>query len=107
MNEIKVLKMKEIVHDMKKGIIYVSTRKRVDLVLKLLRDWGVDKCEGYHAGMSDTKRDQAQVRGVATLFSFHFLSFLFYNPFSCVHLGEIYVRRMRRDGRHQCFRDGH
>lgn len=62
LNEIKVLRMKEIVHEMKKGIIYVSTRKRVDQVLELLRDWGVEKCEGYHAGMSDVKRDSAQER---------------------------------------------
>jgi superfamily II DNA helicase RecQ len=54
--------MKEIVHELKKGIIYVSTRKRVVQVLDLLRDWGVEKCEGYHAGMSDVKRDAAQVR---------------------------------------------
>jgi superfamily II DNA helicase RecQ len=61
LNDIKLLRMKEIVHEMKKGIIYVSTRKRVDTVLQLLRDWGVEKCEGYHAGMGDAKRETAQV----------------------------------------------
>lgn len=47
---------------MKKGIIYVSSRKRVDTVLKTLHDWGLDKCLGYHAGMSDQLREKAQER---------------------------------------------
>lgn len=53
--------MREIVHELKKGIIYVATRKHVDTLVKLLKDWGVDKCEGYHAGMTDAKRERAQV----------------------------------------------
>lgn len=41
------------------GIVYCGTRKGVEEVAALLRDNGVDAV-GYHAGMADAERDEAQ-----------------------------------------------
>ncbi|MGJ8676880.1 MAG: RecQ family ATP-dependent DNA helicase [Akkermansiaceae bacterium] len=55
----KYARLKEIVKEWKTGIVYCSTRKRVEEVAEMLHDWGV-KSIAYHGGMSDSEREKTQ-----------------------------------------------
>lgn len=55
----KYARLREIVKEWKTGIIYCSTRKRVEEVAETLHDWGV-KSIAYHGGMSDAEREKTQ-----------------------------------------------
>lgn len=46
-------------HNTQCGIIYCSTRKNVEELHALLRDYGIEVAK-YHAGMSDTERNENQ-----------------------------------------------
>ena len=55
----KYARLKEVVQEWKTGIVYCSTRKRVEEVAEMLHDWGI-KSIAYHGGMSDSERDRTQ-----------------------------------------------
>lgn len=55
----KYARIKEIVDEWKTGIIYCSTRKRVEEVAETLHGWGV-KCIAYHGGMNESERERTQ-----------------------------------------------
>ncbi len=55
----KYARLREIVAEWKTGIVYCSTRKRVEEVAEMLHDWGV-QCMAYHGGMSDADREKTQ-----------------------------------------------
>lgn len=55
----KYTRLREIVAEWKTGIVYCSTRKRVEEVAEMLHAWGV-KCMAYHGGMSDADREKTQ-----------------------------------------------
>ncbi|MBT8037357.1 MAG: ATP-dependent DNA helicase [Verrucomicrobiae bacterium] len=55
----KYARLREIIAERKTGIVYCSTRKRVDEVAEMLHDWGV-KSIAYHGGMSDADREKTQ-----------------------------------------------
>jgi len=55
----KYARLKQIVREHRTGIIYCSTRKRVEEVAETLHDWGM-KIVAYHGGMNDAEREQAQ-----------------------------------------------
>lgn len=52
-------RLRAIIREHKTGIIYCSTRKRVDEVISLLDEWNV-KAIAYHGGMDEKGREQAQ-----------------------------------------------
>ncbi len=56
-NKYKELRL--IIDEHKTGIVYCSTRKKVEEVAETLADWGV-KSIAYHGGMSDDDREQTQ-----------------------------------------------
>jgi len=55
----KYARLREIIKEHKTGIIYCSTRKRVEEVAEMIHDWGV-KSIAYHGGMSDGDREKTQ-----------------------------------------------
>lgn len=55
----KYAKLREIIAQWKTGIVYCSTRKRVESVAEMLHDWGL-KSIAYHGGMSMEERDRVQ-----------------------------------------------
>ena len=55
----KYARLKSIISEWKTGVIYCSTRKRVEEVAEVLHDWGV-KSVAYHGGMSDKEREHTQ-----------------------------------------------
>lgn len=55
----KYTKLREIISQWKTGIVYCSTRKRVEAVAEMLHDWGV-KSIAYHGGMRDADRERVQ-----------------------------------------------
>jgi len=56
---VKYAKLREVISKWKTGIVYCSTRKRVEEVAEMLHDWGV-KSIAYHGGMSDKERERTQ-----------------------------------------------
>lgn len=58
-HKVKHTRLKEVVQKWKTGIVYCSTRKRVDEVGELLHSWGV-KSIAYHGGMSPNDRERTQ-----------------------------------------------
>lgn len=52
-------RIRKIVKEYKTGIIYCSTRKNVEQVSETLHSWGCSTV-GYHGGMDDKAREQAQ-----------------------------------------------
>ena len=58
-HKVKHTRLKEVVQKWKTGIVYCSTRKRVDEVGELLHSWGV-KSIAYHGGMSPDERERTQ-----------------------------------------------
>lgn len=58
-HSLKYKRLHEVVKRWKTGIIYCSTRKRVDEVAEMLHDWGVS-CIAYHGGMDDAAREATQ-----------------------------------------------
>jgi ATP-dependent DNA helicase RecQ len=58
-HEIKYERMEKIIAEYKKGIIYCSTRKRVEDVASKLNLRNI-KCIEYHAGLSDKEREKRQ-----------------------------------------------
>ena len=55
----KYERLRRIIHEHKTGIVYCSTRKRVDEVITLLDDWEI-KAIAYHGGMDEKGREHAQ-----------------------------------------------
>lgn len=55
----KYARLKKIVHDYKTGIVYCSTRKRVEEVGDALREFGIRAIE-YHGGLDDKEREERQ-----------------------------------------------
>jgi ATP-dependent DNA helicase RecQ len=55
----KYSRLKKIVEDYKKGIIYCSTRKRVEEVGDALREFGIRAIQ-YHGGLDDKEREDRQ-----------------------------------------------
>ncbi len=58
-HSLKYKRIREIVMQHKTGIVYCTTRKRVEEVAEMLHDWGMN-CVAYHGGMSDQERDRTQ-----------------------------------------------
>ncbi len=58
-HEEKYGRVRDIIAEHKTGIIYCSTRKRVDEVALRLKEWGVSSV-AYHAGMDENARSRAQ-----------------------------------------------
>ncbi len=54
-------RLREVVGQWKKGIVYCATRKRVEEVTALFDEWGM-KAIAYHGGMDDAQREHAQNR---------------------------------------------
>lgn len=57
----KYERLKDIIQHWKTGIIYCSTRKKVEEVSELLDEWRI-KAVAYHGGMDDRERGEAQDR---------------------------------------------
>lgn len=55
----KYARLREVISAWKTGIVYCSTRKRVESVAEMLHDWGV-KSVAYHGGMSMEERERVQ-----------------------------------------------
>lgn len=55
----KYKELRKVIDEHKTGIVYCSTRKKVDEVAETLSDWGI-RCIGYHGGMSDEERENTQ-----------------------------------------------
>ncbi len=55
----KYAKLREVIGQWKTGIVYCSTRKRVEAVAEMLHDWGV-KSIAYHGGMAVAERNRVQ-----------------------------------------------
>ncbi len=55
----KFARVREIVEKHKTGIVYCATRKKVDEVADMLKDWGV-RCIAYHGGLSPQERERTQ-----------------------------------------------
>jgi len=55
----KYRRLKELISKYKTGIVYCSTRKKVEEVGEVLQDFGVSSI-AYHGGMSDEQREQTQ-----------------------------------------------
>lgn len=60
-NKNKYDRLRDVVQHWKKGIVYCSTRKRVEEVAALFDEWRM-KAIAYHGGMDDKEREQAQNR---------------------------------------------
>ena len=58
-HKVKHERLKEVVKKWKTGVVYCSTRKRVEEVGELLHSWGV-KSIAYHGGMTADEREQTQ-----------------------------------------------
>ncbi|BDS08708.1 hypothetical protein NT6N_37480 [Oceaniferula spumae] len=58
-HKVKHARLREIVSQWKTGIVYCSTRKRVEEVGELLHSWGV-KSIAYHGGMTPDERERTQ-----------------------------------------------
>ena len=58
-HEEKYERIKRIVSAHKTGIVYCATRKRVEEVIALLEEWGIDAI-AYHGGMDEKGRERAQ-----------------------------------------------
>ncbi len=56
---LKYARLREIIREWKTGIVYCSTRKRVEEVAETLHDWGV-KSIAYHGGMKFEERERTQ-----------------------------------------------
>jgi ATP-dependent DNA helicase RecQ len=52
-------RMRRIIAEHKTGIVYCSTRKRVEEVIGLLDEWNI-KAIAYHGGMDEKAREEAQ-----------------------------------------------
>lgn len=63
-NKEKFKKLNEIVRTFKTGIVYCSTRKKVELVYEELCSLGINAV-AYHAGMDDNMRESAQNRFIS------------------------------------------
>ena len=55
----KYARLREIIGEWKTGIVYCSTRKRVEEVAETLHGWGVS-CVAYHGGMNEAERERTQ-----------------------------------------------
>ncbi len=55
----KLARLREVVGAHKTGIVYCATRRKVEEVSETLAAWGM-KVIGYHGGMSDDEREEAQ-----------------------------------------------
>lgn len=55
----KFRRTREVLEEHRTGIVYCATRKRVEEVAETLNSWGV-KCIGYHGGMKEEEREDAQ-----------------------------------------------
>ena len=55
----KYERLRRIIHEHKTGIVYCSTRKRVDEVIALFNEWDI-KAIAYHGGMDEKGRENAQ-----------------------------------------------
>lgn len=55
----KYARLKQIIRDHKKGIIYCATRKKVEEVGEALKDLGIRAIE-YHGGLDDKQREDRQ-----------------------------------------------
>ncbi|MEZ0274905.1 MAG: RecQ family ATP-dependent DNA helicase, partial [Roseimicrobium sp.] len=60
-NKDKYDRLRDIVQHWKKGIVYCSTRKKVEEIAALFDEWSI-KAIAYHGGMDDKGREQAQNR---------------------------------------------
>jgi len=60
-HKVKHARLKEVVEKWKTGIVYCSTRKRVEEVGELLHSWGI-KSISYHGGMTADERERTQNR---------------------------------------------
>lgn len=58
-NDDKYQRLKKIVEQWKTGIIYCSTRKKVEEVGEVLREWRTKVIE-YHGGLDDKEREERQ-----------------------------------------------
>ncbi|MBK1853650.1 ATP-dependent DNA helicase RecQ [Verrucomicrobiaceae bacterium 5K15] len=58
-HKVKHERLKKVVAKWKTGIVYCSTRKRVEEVGELLHSWGI-KSIAYHGGMTPDERDRTQ-----------------------------------------------
>ena len=58
-HEDKYDRMRRIIAEHKTGIVYCSTRKRVEEVIGLLDEWNM-KAIAYHGGMDEKAREEAQ-----------------------------------------------
>ncbi len=58
-NKAKFARLRHIIGLHKTGIVYCSTRKKVELVYEELKRHGI-KCTPYHAGMDDQAREASQ-----------------------------------------------
>jgi len=58
-HKVKHSRLKEVVKKWKTGVVYCSTRKRVEEVGELLHSWGV-KSIAYHGGMTAEEREKTQ-----------------------------------------------
>lgn len=56
---VKYARLREVIGKWKTGIVYCSTRKRVEEVAETLHDWGV-RCIAYHGGMNEVERERTQ-----------------------------------------------
>ncbi|TLD69142.1 RecQ family ATP-dependent DNA helicase [Phragmitibacter flavus] len=59
--KVKYEKLKAIIAHWKTGIVYCSTRKKVEEVSELLDEWRI-RAVAYHGGMDDRERERAQNR---------------------------------------------
>lgn len=55
----KYARLREIIAEWKTGIVYCSTRKRVEEVAETIHGWGVS-CIAYHGGMNEAERERTQ-----------------------------------------------
>lgn len=55
----KYARLREMISEWKTGVVYCSTRKRVEEVAETLHGWGI-RCIAYHGGMSEPEREQTQ-----------------------------------------------
>ncbi len=58
-HEDKYERLRRIIREHKTGIVYCSTRKRVEEVISLFDEWGI-KAIAYHGGMDEKGRELAQ-----------------------------------------------
>jgi ATP-dependent DNA helicase RecQ len=59
--KVKYDRLREIVKHWQTGIIYCSTRKKVEEVASMMDEWGI-KAIAYHGGMDEKEREHAQNR---------------------------------------------